>query len=168
LSLVPLARLDAVSYSPPPAGPQRAPRLSRSYFSRHERIALVLVGSVVLGLLLTAARLTPDPRGLGTHRQLGLPPCTVVTWLGIRCPSCGMTTAWSHFVRGNVVAAVRANAGGALLALTAGLCGPWLLASGAMGRWLIVVPQERAILACGVGLVGVVLIHWTMRLSFGW
>ena len=34
---------------------------------------VVLLGLV--GLLFTASRLTPDQRGSGTHRQLGLPPC---------------------------------------------------------------------------------------------
>ena len=55
-----------------------------------------------------------------------------------------------------------------MLALAAGLCGPWLLVSGAMGRWLVAAPHEGVTLAVGVGLIGVILIDWTMRLSFGW
>ncbi|NBO19844.1 MAG: DUF2752 domain-containing protein, partial [Proteobacteria bacterium] len=42
--------------------------------------------------------LTPDARGLGTHEQLGLPPCGFYLWYGLPCPSCGMTTSWPHFL----------------------------------------------------------------------
>src|SRR5262245_11862434 len=97
----------------------------------------VAAGGVLVALLVTASRLTPSPQGLGTHRQLGLPPCTVLDWFGIRCPSCGMTTSWAHVARGRVLAATQANAGGALLALAAAACGPWLVGSGLCGRWLI-------------------------------
>ncbi|RMG03430.1 MAG: DUF2752 domain-containing protein, partial [Planctomycetota bacterium] len=48
------------------------------------------------GLLVIAAVLRPSPTGLGTHQQLGLPPCTFRAMFGSRCPTCGMTTAWSN------------------------------------------------------------------------
>ena len=119
-------------------------------------------------LLVTAACLTPNPRGMGTHRQLGLPSCTFVQWFGVRCPSCGMTTSWAHLVRVHVASAFRANAGGALLAAVAMTCGPWLLISGLRGRWLVGPPREMAMLAVGLTIVAVTLIDWTLRLSFGW
>jgi hypothetical protein len=119
-------------------------------------------------LLATAAWLTPNPQGLGTHRQLGLPPCTIVAWFGIRCPSCGMTTSWSHMLRGQVVAAMQANAGGALLAMVAIACGPWLVGSGLLGRWLIRPPREGVTLAIGLVIVIVTLTQWTLRISLGW
>ena len=157
-----------MSYSPPPAGlPWQAsavaPRLRWL-----DRLVLALAGTVLLGLLVTAAWLTPNPQGMGTHQQLGLPPCTIVQWYGIRCPSCGMTTSWAHLLRGHVVAALRANAGGALLALTALACGPWLLASGLRGRWLIGPPREGLTLAIGLLIVVVTIAQWTLRLSLGW
>ena len=34
-----------------------------------------------MGLLITAAWLTPNRRGMGTHQQLGLPACTIVQLL---------------------------------------------------------------------------------------
>src|SRR5262249_52642491 len=132
-----LAGLVAVSYPPPPApaADRPAPRLRWP-----ERLVIVVVGSVLVALLATAAWLTPDPRGLGTHQQLGLPMCSLRWWYGIRCPSCGMTTSWAHLVRGQAIAAFRANSGGALLGLAALVCGPWLLISGTRGRWLIGPP----------------------------
>src|SRR5687767_12575759 len=105
-------------YPPPPAAGADArqaylpPRLGIV-----QRLAMVAAGMVLVGLLLTAWRLTPNAKGIGTHRQLGLPACTIVQWFGIRCPSCGMTTSWSHMMRGHVGSSFRSNAGGALLAL---------------------------------------------------
>lgn len=76
----------------------------------------LLICSAVLVLFAMAASLTPAPSGFGTHRQLGLPPCTTLAVFGIRCPMCGMTTAWSHTIRGDLVAAANSNLGGLLLA----------------------------------------------------
>jgi hypothetical protein len=105
---------------------------------------------------------------MGTHQQLGLPPCTSVQWFGIRCPSCGMTTSWSHLVRGNVLSAFRVNAGGALLGAAALVCSPWLLVSAARGRWLMAPPHEGVTLAVGLTIVTVTVIDWALRVSFGW
>ena len=60
-------------------------------------LALLVPTGVVLAL---AAWLTPDPAGVGTHIQLGLEPCIMMTWLNLPCPMCGMTTTFSlmaHF-----------------------------------------------------------------------
>jgi hypothetical protein len=164
----PLARRIAVSYSPPPASslpvaPLHAPRLWWP-----QRVALVMVGGLLVALLATAACLTPSARGMGTHQQLGLPPCTLVQLFGVRCPSCGMTTSWAHLMRGNVVAAFGANAGGALLGLASVLCGPWLVASGLRGRWWLTAPHEIVTLAVGLTILGVTIVDWSLRLSMGW
>jgi hypothetical protein len=124
---------------------------------------MVLAGSMLLGLLVTAAVLTPSPRGMGTHKQLGLPDCTVVQWFGMRCPSCGMTTSWSHMMRGHVISSFRSNAGGALLALTALASGPWLIVSGTRGRWTLCHPHEGTTLLIGVTIIVVTLADWTLR-----
>ena len=79
-----------------------------------------------------------------------------------------MTTAWAHLLRGQVVLALQANAGGTLLALAAAACGPWLLASGVVGRWLVARPREGLTLAIGLLIVVVTITQWTLRLSLGW
>ena len=154
------------SYPPPPARVAFSP--GAQMLRLPERLVIVVAGGLLLALLLTAAWLTPSPRGMGTHQQLGLPPCTLVQFLGIRCPSCGMTTSWAHLVRGHAWAAFRANAGGALLGVAAVVCGPWLVVSGIRGRWCGGPPNEWLTLLVGFTIMGVTLIDWAVRLSLGW
>ncbi|HVX13254.1 MAG TPA: DUF2752 domain-containing protein [Pirellulales bacterium] len=126
------------------------------------------MAAIALGLLAAltvAGMLRPDPNGFGTHRQLGLPPCTFVWLLGVRCPSCGMTTSWSHAVRGHWLAALGANTGGALLAGMAMLAGPWLLASAVRGRWLIGRPGDRTLAVVACVLIATTLLDWIYRLA---
>ena len=63
---------------------------------------------------------------------------------------------------------LQANAGGALLAMAAAVCGPWLVGSGLLGRWLIRPPREGLTLAIGLTIVLVTLTQWTVRISLGW
>jgi hypothetical protein len=76
-----------------------------------------IVASACLGVLLVAAWLRPDPRGLGTHQQLGLAACAFQERTGLPCPSCGFTTAFSYFAHGKPLASFGAQPMGALLAL---------------------------------------------------
>jgi hypothetical protein len=52
--------------------------------SVRERRLLVGLGAFLLAMLAAAAWLQPDPRGFGTHQQLGLPPCTFQALFGNR------------------------------------------------------------------------------------
>ncbi|MFN3188964.1 MAG: DUF2752 domain-containing protein [Aureliella sp.] len=88
------------------------------------RTTCALTAIVLTGTLLTARVLRPSPNGLGTHQQLGLPPCTSIVLWDLPCPACGMTTSWAHMVRGQVLEAFYANAGGALLSIIALVCIP--------------------------------------------
>lgn len=90
------------------------------------------------GVLALAAVLKPDPRGFGTHEQLSLAgatigPCGFPATIGIPCPSCGMTTAFAHTVRGQWWRAFGAQPMGWFLAVavmvTAGVCA-WSLVRG--------------------------------------
>lgn len=78
-------------------------------------VALLLAVGPASGLIV-ASCLQPDSRGLGTHQQLGLPPCSMRMMFGIRCPGCGMTTSWAYFTRGKWHASAQANVAGFLLA----------------------------------------------------
>lgn len=94
---------------------------------RKERAGLALVTAGLLCGLGIAAWLSPDPSGHGTHRQLGLPPCSSVIAFGIKCPACGMTTSWALMIEGRITEALVANVGGSLLFVVAFVSIPWLL-----------------------------------------
>jgi len=61
----------------------------------------LLGGSGTLVLLATIAE--PDPRGYGTHEQLGLSPCRLKQWTDVPCPGCGVTTATTLALQGRPV-----------------------------------------------------------------
>ena len=118
----------------------------------------------MIGLLLTAAMLKPDPRGLGTHQQLGLAPCTFQLVFGTRCPACGMTTSWAHLTHAQPWAALKANVGGTSLGLLAMVFGPWLFVSGLRGRWLWKPVAEWTLAIGCIVLMLVIIVDWVCRL----
>jgi hypothetical protein len=131
------------------------------------RVVLVVVAVGMLAVLALAFTLRPSERGFGTHEQLGLPPCTVQFSFGIRCPSCGMTTAWSHMVQGQVVQAFLANVGGALSCIVVVICVPYFLVSGVRGRWMVRPPTDWALATMSTVFVVVTLLDWLLRLWLG-
>jgi hypothetical protein len=87
--------------------------------SASERAFAAIVAGLAAAPLLVAATLTPNPDGHGTHTQLGLPPCGWVLAFAKPCPTCGMTTAFTHMADGRLDLAFLAQPAGALLALLA-------------------------------------------------
>jgi Protein of unknown function (DUF2752) len=76
---------------------------------------VLVIAAAIVGLLWP---LHPDPRGIGTHEQLGMEPCG---WAqgpdGIPCPTCGVTTAACQLVHLHPIDAVVTQPFGAALAL---------------------------------------------------
>ena len=72
----------------------------------------------LIALLVLGSLLTPSPEGHGTHEQLGLPPCAMMKLTGVPCPGCGVTTAVSHFARGELVRAFLVQPFGVLVGLS--------------------------------------------------
>ena len=129
---------------------------------------MAIVLAVGLSALLgAAAAVRPDPRGLGTHQRFGLPPCTFQVLFGLRCPTCGMTTSWAHLVRGQVIGALRANAGGTLLGILAVAAVPWLLISGLRGTWLGWAPNDTTIAWTASAIALITVVTWVIRLFAG-
>ena len=130
------------------------------------RVVAVAVALIPLGLLAVSRTLEPDSDGLGTHQQLGLPPCTTRVVFGIRCPACGMTTSWAHFTRGNFGASVSANFGGFLLAILALAASPIAIYHAWRGKYPSHRVQARILMAILVVLV-TAMVDWGVRLLNG-
>lgn len=87
--------------------------------STSSRWIVALGAMVMLFVLVLAARLTPNPEGHATHKQLGLPACGFVIATGKPCATCGMTTAFAHAANGNLFASFRTQPVGAMFAVIA-------------------------------------------------
>jgi hypothetical protein len=84
--------------------------------SAHADQALWLMLAIAALSVLGLSRwLVPDARGLGTHTQLGLPPCGFWSLTGLPCPACGLTTCFAHLARGELTLALHANPLGVVL-----------------------------------------------------
>lgn len=81
-----------------------------------ERIGAALLAAACLTVLIVARILTPSPAGVGTHTAMGLQRCEFLYRTGIPCPTCGMTTSFSHFARGNIEASLYVQPMGTVLA----------------------------------------------------
>ena len=93
-----------------------------------------LIGLACTVILLTAWHLEPDHLPLGSSSQLSFPGCAFWDRTGYPCPTCGMTTAWSRAVRGDLITASRANIAAVVLAVVALFAALFGLATALAGR----------------------------------
>ena len=120
-----------------------------------------------VAILVVAARLAPGDRRLGTHRQLGLPPCGFVTMTGFPCPTCGMTTAHAFMVHGRILDALRSHVAGSMMAV--GMVGVLVIAlcCAVTGRYAAVnwyrVDPVRVVWIAALVLVG----SWALNIVLG-
>jgi hypothetical protein len=129
-----------------------------------------LLAAFALGLatiLVVARGLSPDPKGYGTHTQLGLWPCAFQATTGRPCPTCGMTTSFAWSIRAEPAQAWRANPAGSLLAPTCLVMIPWLLLVSALGRPWPFRTLEQPLVGLSVAAVALTLISWTVRMTLG-
>lgn len=82
-----------------------------------ERVFAGFVAAACLAVLVVAACLEPSPAGHGTHEALGLPRCGWVISMNKPCPTCGMTTAFAHAVRWQLIPAAQSQPMGLVLAV---------------------------------------------------
>jgi hypothetical protein len=139
-------------------------RASGFPLERRSRWLLVAWSLLLLGGFCFASWLDPDPRGFGTHQRLGLPPCTFRVLFQIPCPSCGMTTSFSHFSRGEFAAAWRANPAGLMLAILCAIQIPWCWWSARHGRLLAVWQPAETAMWFFLTVTGAALVNWLVQL----
>ncbi len=167
LPSIPKTTINPASHFPPNS-PSTIPNPEPLGFPLDRR-GRALLSVLSLGLIAgfcLAATLQPDPRGYGTHRQLGLPPCTLRLLFGIPCPTCGMTTSFASLMRAEFSQAFRANPAGLLLGLACAVLVPWSWLSVFYGRlcW-IQRPVSATVWVLGsISIVAVV--QWLVRIFF--
>jgi hypothetical protein len=127
------------------------------------RWSVALAGLCFAAPLVVACFLRPNPAGHGTHQQLGLPPCSFIVLFGIRCPTCGMTTAWACAMHGRWGDALRANVGGTLLCLIDIAVVGWLAISAGRGRWIAFRPHSTTATWLVGAVVVVAVVDWIWR-----
>lgn len=139
----------------------------RQFQSEMTPVKRLLAGLVGVGIVVVfgiAACLTPDPRGFGTHQQLGIPPCTFRKLAGVNCPHCGLTTSYSWFVRGQFQKSIKANPAGLILAVASIPVLVWSIIVSLRGSCFIIHEPGR------VGLIGfavwvlISIVIWAFRL----
>lgn len=136
------------------------------------RVIATVVASFCAALLSVALFVSPASAGIGTHEQLNLPSCGWITLMDLPCVTCGMTTSFSHAVRGSflqsfltqplgfllamgtamtmLIASYVAMTGSQVTRMFAGLWTPrmlWLLVAVAAGSWLFKIMSYRGFIA---------------------
>ena len=137
--------------------------------SQKTRVIACIAMVAIVAVFVIATQLTPDRKGFGTHRQLGLPACRFRQFTGLNCPQCGMTTSFAHIVRGQAVEAWRANPCGLPLAfILAGGVLPWCVVAVVTGRSVLTDRPEWIV----VQLAGLYVVFatgiWVIRSNLFW
>ncbi len=151
------ARAPAQSEAPPRAGVPAARGV--------RRLRGALVAATCGVIIALSAALRPEPAGVGTHQQLGLPACSAINQSGYPCPTCGMTTAMAATAHGRFGLALQAQPAGValfLLAAVAGLIGMAELVAG----WNVLDRYEFRLWHVALA-VGVLLAGWCVKICIG-
>ena len=104
---------------------------------------------------------------MGTHQQLGFPTCTMVMIFGYPCPTCGMTTAFAHTVRGELVSAFRAQPAGFVLALATILAASVSLGVVVTGKVWVVNWYRMSPIRITLSVILVVAGGWVYKIAAG-
>jgi hypothetical protein len=148
----------------PPPDDAALPRSGRAVRVRLWALLIFACGAAVLAV---AIRLKPDPRGWGTHQQLSAAPCGMILVTGLPCPTCGMTTAFAHAIRGQFIRAFWAQPTGLALALAtiaATLASAVVLFTGRPPRWPARYVTPFAVF---FALLALLIGGWAFKLAVG-
>jgi len=112
--------------------------VSRASASRPAEHYVVLVTAIVplLALIVLGRVLAPDPRGWGTHEQLGFRPCYPMSHWNVPCPGCGVTTAVVLAVHGMPLASLHTQPFGLVVLASVLASAVWAVGGHVRGREL--------------------------------
>ena len=149
-----------------PAWPGDAPLEERRERSGSHLLVLGLILGLTAVLVLLAVLVEADPRGYGTHEQLGLWPCRMKQLTGLPCPGCGVTTSVTHAVQGRPLQSLRVQPLGLLVALALPPLSVWALVVHRRGGDLYAILGETRVPWVRVTLV-VAGLAWVYKLFAG-
>ena len=129
-----------------------------------KRMTALGVAGLAIALLCIALFLIPSPEGVGTHHQLGLPKCGWILAANIPCPTCGMTTAWSHTVRGELPSAFLAQPLGMLLAIATMVIAVCALGSALLGISFQFVLFRLMTTKVWIAIAGIAIVSWGFKI----
>jgi hypothetical protein len=130
--------------------------------TRIERLGLLALSVGVAVVFIIATILSPDKRGYGTHEQMGLRPCEFKALTGLNCPHCGMTTSFTHIVRGQFVESWNANPSGLLLAPLSLCAMIWSGIVAVTGRWYWTNEPMRYFIFGGIAYLIAAILIWVI------
>ena len=132
----------------------------------------MLLGTLALpvALLLLGRLLHPDPRGWGTHEQLGFRPCLPMRLWNVPCPGCGVTTSIALVAHGSPLAALRTQPFGPVAFAAAFAGAAWGLVRHARGRDLHAELARVNWRRWGMALATLALLAWIYKTALvrGW
>jgi Protein of unknown function (DUF2752) len=150
--------------------PKNAPPESLRFWVRG---LLLLNVAVLVGVFGVAAWLKPYdadgvPLRMASHTQLGMAPCNFAVWFGRPCPTCGMTTSFALLAHGDVLASLRANPAGTILAVGLLVFVPWSLWASMRGRWPLRRWVEPYMIWGLVATLAVAVGRWIVIVGVPW
>ena len=132
---------------------------------RRDREILLISG--VVAVLAFALKELPDER-VAFRALSGMPlpqTCFSRSWLGLKCPGCGLTRSFIHLAEGDIDASWRSHRLGALMAVVIAIQVPYrLLAMRRLGGPLL-PPRWQA--AFAYALIALLLGNWLLELAAG-
>ena len=126
------------------------------------RVFAALLAIACLTVLIIALMLTPSRTGITTHAQMGLQPCQFEARTGLPCMTCGMTTSFAWFVRGNLLASLWVQPMGTVLATLAAVTIWGGIYVAATGR-----PAYRLVTRLPIRYTLIPLLTWGV-VAWGW
>jgi hypothetical protein len=141
-----------------------SPRFPSASISLWGRLLALSIGALALATLITAAMLPPSKDGVGTHQSMGLQSCQFLQRTGLPCPSCGMTTSFAWFTRGNLFASLYVQPMGTVLAIATAMA-VWVgFYIGLTGRAVQRVFRDTRGMPWVIGLMCFTIVAWAWKI----